>query len=309
MIESKEEVKINSREQGSSKLEETKNDKRRTNTRSISPSKKTEGLLVPDKEGYIELKFHPEKSNMTLTEHDRVSVISEFTGWMLEEMTREVHNKEVIYTSRYILKAGLKYKFRFVVNGDPINCQEYPEIKNILRQSYNYIVVYNKNKKSLTKNASYTNIKIDPQVRQKGIQKYFKPIIRKGGKAFPDDLKTHVGRIIYKYKRPEGFYRLLKWNEHAKEATLRRISDNNGIPLDVKKYKKQEYYFLNELNSQFFFVGNKEEEAAAFSMLNMNKLKISYKTPEGANYYEIVSTQPDNIPLENVNYKNMIVSY
>jgi hypothetical protein len=309
VIESAEEVKVSNNGQGSPKLEKPK----AAQLESIldpypftSPSKKTEGVLVPDKEGYVELRFHPARNNLTLTEYDRVSIISEFTGWMLEGMTRELYNEEVVYTSKYTLKAGFKYKFRFVINGSPVDCKEYPEVKNILSQSYNYVLISSENKKTLLRHTSYKGIKVDPQVWQEAMQKYFRPIfkkVKKGEKVFPEDLKMHIGRVLYRYKRPEGFYKLLKWNKHAKEATLRRISDNNGIPLDVRKFTKQEYYFLNELNSQFFFVGSKEEETGALSMLNLNKLKINYKTPKGTNYYEIVSIQPDNVPLQEVNYK------
>lgn len=297
------------------KMEEAKAVPSRNKNRSISPSKKIEGLLVPDEKGLIELQFNPAKHNLVLTELDRVSIVSEFTGWMLETMAREERGEEVIYIAKYVLKPGFKYKFRFVLNGSPIGCQEYPEIKNIMRQSYNYIVVTDM-KHRLTRRASYTNLQVDPQARQDGIQKYFRPIFKKtkkGENAFPEDLKMHVGRILYRYKKPEGFYKLLKWNKYAKEATLRRISDNNGIPLDVKKFTKQEYYFLNELNSQFFFVGSKDEESAALNMLNHNKLNIKYKKSReltnapAATYYEIVAIQPDNIPLQEVFCMDRIV--
>ncbi len=123
---------------------------------------------------------------------------------------------------------------------------------------------------------------------------------------------------MYRHKEPEGVYKLLKWNNTgetrcgsvlvAKEATMKRLCDNHRIPLDPKKHTKQEYFFLHELNEQFFFIGSKEEEMSTMNAVNANRLRIKYKictnpadqAPHPATYCETVSVEPDNIPIQDV---------
>ena len=164
-------------------------------------------------------------------------------------------------------------------------------------------------------------------MRKEGIEKYFAVMEAKNEprkeKPFSGNLKVHVGRLIYRHKAPEGVFKLLKWDNKgrdfsinliAKEGTVRRITDNYKIPLDTKKYTKQDYFFLHELNDAFFLIGSKEEEAAVLAGLNSNRIKIKYKvrteTAPPATYCETVSVEPDNIPIQDVyDFRQTLVLY
>lgn len=267
--------------------------------------------VSPDETGLVEICFIPSRNGLTLKETDDVSIVSEFTQWKLIQLTPEKRGVELVFTGKFPLQPGFKYKFRFMVNGSPINDKGYPDTKNTLGQAYNYIVVPGDFDLPMVKQRSYLDPAVESELRKEGIQKYFKVATeslkpKTNEKPFSGDLKSHVNRLLYKHSAPEGFYKLLKWNKKDKEATVRRLCDNNKIPLDTTKYTKQEYFFLNELNDQFFFVGSKEEESTALHLLNGNKLKVKYKIrkdltgPHPASYCETVSVDPENIPIQDV---------
>ena len=262
-----------------------------------------------DKGELVEICYVPSRNNIKLTETDEVAVVSEFTGWNQERMTRELRSGEYIYAAKFNLQSGFKYKFRFIINGNQVNDLGYKTIKNTLGQSYNYIIISNEFGMPLVKHKSYVNPFIASQVRQEAIKKYFGTIKLKkeDGEPIKDNLSDCIGRLLYKYKEPVGLFKLVKWNEEDKEATLKRLTDNHDVPLDPSFSTKHSYQFLNELKNQFFFVKSNEEEAV-MSALNANRLKINYKVKKDPNevsrqietYYDTVSVEPENIPIQDV---------
>jgi hypothetical protein len=257
----------------------------------------------------VEISYVPSRNNTELTERDEVAIVSEFTAWKQERMARELRNGEYIYTAKFYLQPGFKYKFRFIVNETQVNDLGYAITKNTLGQSYNYIIIPSELGTPLVKHKSYINPSIESQARQEALKKYFGPIKfkKEDGEPVKDNLNDCIGRLLYKYKEPEGLFKLVKWDEEDKEATLKRLTDNHNIPLDPNFHTKQSYLFLNELKSQFFFIKAAEEEAV-ISALSGNRLKINYKIRKDPNAvpgqvaidYDTVSVEPDNIPIQDV---------
>ncbi len=124
-------------------------------------SRLAEGCVNPNEAGLVEIHFSPSRNRMKTKEDDEVRVVSEFTGWKPEPLLRETRGGDAIYVGRFRLQPGFKYKFRFLVNGMPINDAGYPDTKNTMGQAYNYVVVPNESGTvPLLKHSSY----MDPAV-------------------------------------------------------------------------------------------------------------------------------------------------
>lgn len=257
----------------------------------------------------VEICYVPSRNDVELSETDEVTIVSEFTAWNQERMTHELRNGISFYVAKFALQPGFKYKFRFMVNGNQVNDVGYSATKNTLGHSYNYIVVPGDFEVPLVKHKSYINPLIESQVRQEAMKRYFGPLKfkKEDGEPIKDSLNDCIGRLLYKYNEPKGVFKLVKWDEEDKEATLKRLTDNHNVPLDLNFQTKQTYLFLNELKSQFFFIKNADEETV-LTALNANRLKINYKVRKDPNaapgqfaiYYDTVSVEPDNIPIQEV---------
>lgn len=266
----------------------------------------------------VEITYVPSRNALSLSESDEVAIVSEFTGWEQKRMSREVRNGEAVYVGKYPLQTGFKYKFRFIVNGNRVNDIGYETTKNTLGQSYNYIVVPGDIGMPLVKHKSYINPSIESQVRQEAMKKYFGPLkfTKENGEPVKDNLSDCIGRLLYKYKEPEGLFKLVKWDEEDKEATLKRLTDSHTVPLDLSFHTKQEYLFLNELKTQFFLVKASEEQSV-LSAVAANRLKINYKMRKDPNapagqlavYYDTVSVEPENIPIQDVALALLVVHH
>lgn len=128
--------------------------------KSIKPKIRVAPDIYMDPEGFVEICFTPEDNKTFGSEEDEVHLVSEFTGWNPEKLTRENRKGKIIYAKKFKLPAGFKYKFRFLFNGKPISDVNYPEAKHFFGQAYNYINVVSgedMTELSLNKNNSYSN--------------------------------------------------------------------------------------------------------------------------------------------------------
>ena len=124
----------------------------------------------------VEICYVPSRNNIHLDENDEVAIVSEFTNWKQDRLICELRDGENVYFGKYPLQGGFKYKFRFTVNGNPVNDIGYPDTKNTLGQSYNYIVVHGDLGIPWLKHKRYLDPSFTSHTRQEGMQKYFGPI-------------------------------------------------------------------------------------------------------------------------------------
>jgi len=128
-----------------------------------TPSKNLEQCAFLDKDGLIEIIFYPEDNGLIAKEDDEVNFVSEFNGWNLEKLDREIRKNKVAYVKKFRMEPGYKHKFRFLLNGNPIIDMDYPKLispKNI-GLNYNYIYILNEEDildiPLLSKKDSYAN--------------------------------------------------------------------------------------------------------------------------------------------------------
>ncbi len=132
---------------------------------------KPEEMVAPGEDGLMELCFSPAANHIETREEDEAYVVSEFTSWKPERLSRQIRgDRGAVYVGRYKLEPGFKYKFRFLLNGVPVNDATFPSITNLSENSYNYIIVQKPLQSPqlaplpLTRNLSYLNPNVTKRI-------------------------------------------------------------------------------------------------------------------------------------------------
>jgi hypothetical protein len=128
---------------------------------SIRPAKpKVEGIVRQDETGFVEISFSAEGNDIEVKPEDEVLLVSEFTNWKQDKLKPEHRNGKTVFTGKYKLDSGFKYKFRFIVCGNTITDVNQPRITNSAGYSYNYAIVARPDEGtpvSLERDTSYIN--------------------------------------------------------------------------------------------------------------------------------------------------------